>query len=134
MYMKDADLFEIDFYISYSLNCIYDMNINHRYKILFNLWVRINIYFINRHHYSHFDSGNIATRVKARNEKARRKTAHSNHNIWRLGNEAIRLLLSPPHTLLILISKVINVNERCRSIRNRFLHFLFFKLYIWNEY
>ena len=24
----------------------------------------------------HFDSGNIATRVKARNEKARRKTAH----------------------------------------------------------
>ena len=25
---------------------------------------------------NHFDSGNIATRVKARNEKARKKTAH----------------------------------------------------------
>jgi hypothetical protein len=37
--MKSADLFEIDFYIFpiFFFKIVHDMNINHRYKILFNL-------------------------------------------------------------------------------------------------
>ena len=46
MYMKSADLFAIAFYILIFL-IAYDTNINHRYKILFNLWVRINYIYLN---------------------------------------------------------------------------------------
>ena len=53
MNMKSADLFEIDFYISYFLNCIYiwmiiidlfdiDFHIFTVIKFLFNLGVRFN--------------------------------------------------------------------------------------------
>ena len=48
---------------------------------------------------NHFGSSNIATRVKTRNEKARRKTAHKQSQYFKarnLGN-TLRLLLSPPH-------------------------------------
>ena len=43
-------------------------------------------------------SDNIATRVRAKNAKARQKEIHKIHNILRLGIEITRLFLSHFHT------------------------------------
>ena len=86
---------------------------------------------------NHLDSGNIATRVKAKNKKARKNTMHKKSQHFKaqnLSNTYVRLLLS--HSHMNITSKgnkftiYINVNDKCRSIQNRFLHFHRYKNFI----
>ena len=73
-YMKSADLFEIDFYISHFFKLYMILNINHRYKILFNLWVRyyyIYIIYVSIDKFVAFDI-NIHTRTYERDSDKER--------------------------------------------------------------
>ena len=74
----------------------------------------------------HLDSGNIATRVRAKNEKARKNTVHkkSQHfNARNLGNTS-----SLKATNLSYI--YIYVNDNHRYIRHRLSHFHRYKIFI----
>ena len=81
---------------------------------------------------NHLDSGNIATRVWARNEIARKITVHKKSQHFKARNpgntsssESLSYMNINPKGNKFTIH--INVNDRCRSSRSRFLHFLFFK-------